>query len=135
MGVVIPIDEVREKIISAVENMKKQITDLTDDYQKEIELNSVAWKEYGSELCANEMVANERKIFEKIAGVQKILDLLNDFLAGKISFSETEVLRTTDHSCTLIIKEHEAIIREHENKRAQIKERLENIALLWSFLQ
>lgn len=99
-----PIDEVREKIISAVENIKKQISGFKDDY-------------------------------EKIKATQKTLDLLNDFLAGKISFLETEALSTTYRSCTLIIKEHEVIIKEHENRKAQIKERLENIALLWSFIE
>lgn len=128
-------DEVREKVISAIEIIKKQITGLECDYKVEKENNLAAWKEYGSELCANELIANESKIFEKILEAQKTLDLLNNFLAGKISFLETEALRTTDHTCTLIIKEHEAIIREHENRKAQIKERLENIALIWSFLQ
>lgn len=122
-----PTDAEKEKITIATENFKRQIAELTNDHEREKSFNLAAWNEYGSELCANEMIAKELKIFEKIMAIQTTVDLLNDFLAGKISISEEETLRTADHLCTKIIK-------EHEDRKKKIKARLENISLVKSFL-
>ncbi|MEK6826045.1 MAG: hypothetical protein AABX90_00275 [Nanoarchaeota archaeon] len=127
-------DAEKEKIVTIIENMRKQISSLWGDYKREAESNLRA-KDYGSELYTNEMIDNMDMLFEKIIVAQKTIDLLIDFLAGKISISEEETLRVTDHSCTIVIKQHEALIKEHEDRRAQIKARLERISLMKSLMK
>ncbi|KKS44398.1 hypothetical protein A2567_00765 [Candidatus Azambacteria bacterium RIFOXYD1_FULL_42_11] len=118
----------KAKIIAAIENLKKKQADLRCDLKSMEEFNLAAWAEYGSELCPNEMAADERRISDEIKEFQKIIDLLGEFLAGHIKLSEEADLRISDNLCVVEI-------RMYEDRRAEIKARLEKISLIKSFLQ
>lgn len=122
-----PTDTEKAKIVAAIKDMEKQAADLTLELEREKEFNLAAWNEYGSELCANELIGNERRISEKIKTIKEKINLLNDFLTGKISVLEEETLRTSDRLCAIIIT-------GHEKRRAEIKTRIENIAFIKSLL-
>lgn len=102
----------RAKIITVIEDLKRQIADLIFDLKRVDEFNLAAWTEHGDEIAEH----------------QKTIDLLGEFLAGHISLSEEVDLRISDNLCVVLI-------REYEGRRAEIKARLEKISLIKSFLE
>ena len=57
------------KILVKINELQKEKTELERKLREEKDFNIAAWKEYGSELCANSMIANEAVIAKKIADV------------------------------------------------------------------
>ena len=107
-----PTETEKAKIIAAIEDLKRQIADLIFDLKRVDEFNLAAWAEYGDEIAEH----------------QKTIDLLNEFLAGHIGLSEEVDLRTSDNLCAVQI-------RMYEDRRTEIKARLEKIFLIKSFLR
>lgn len=73
-----------QKIVREIDKLKEEKARLEEELRAKAEFNRAAWQEYGSELCANEMVRNLDKIREKIAAVEKKIKLLVRYLDGCI---------------------------------------------------
>ena len=95
--------------------------------REEKDFNIAAWKEYGSELCANSMIENEAVIAKKIANISEKIHILEQYINGAFSVSE----RTQLYELTMDIDE---AIKKLEAKKLKFRESLDKFILLNALL-
>ena len=128
MGEQIMLLETRKvKILVKINELQKEKTELERKLREEKDFNIAAWKEYGSELCANSMIANEAVIAKKIADVAEKIHILEQYLTGAFSASG----RTQLYKLTVATDE---AIKELEAKRLKLQESLSKFVLLDALL-
>ena len=57
--------------------LRQKEAELAEELRKMEEFHKAAWEQYGSELCAGEMLDNERKVVKNIERNKKLLDYFN----------------------------------------------------------
>ncbi len=87
------LDKIKEaKVVLKLKELKDESENLASAHSSKVSSNTAAWKEYGSELCAGDMIKQENKILEEKEDVDDDIDLLEKVLAGMEDFSKVERL-------------------------------------------
>ncbi|MBI2446810.1 MAG: hypothetical protein HYV51_03290 [Parcubacteria group bacterium] len=117
----------KARILVKIDALRTEKTELEHKLQEEKDFNVAAWNQYGSELCSKSMVAKEMAIDERIADVEKKINILEQYLVGAFSASErTQIFKlkmTTDEA-----------IKELEAKKLKLQESLDKFILLEALL-
>ncbi len=71
-----------------VKELEREIERLRGELRSKESFHSAAWAEYGSELCAGEMIGEELKIAGDIMEIERKTDLLRKFVQGTLDISE-----------------------------------------------
>lgn len=103
-----------------IKELEKEILVLERLLRSKESFNSAAWAEYGSELCAGEMVGNEQKIRLKISSAKGKVALLMNFIKGNVDISEEDYLQGE-------YRRHDQEIARLKGLQASIDVRLEAI--------
>ncbi len=74
----------KEKIGQKIAQLKKAREEAEARLASERSFNISAWNEYGSELCAGEMIKNERELERAIRALSGDIDLLQQGLDGAV---------------------------------------------------
>jgi len=102
-----------EKILTKIIELEKKKSDLNQKLQSLISSNSSAWNTYGSELCAGSMMAEEKNLSDKIAEVDRNIDILTSFFDGEFILTEETILKKKleiiENSKATLKKEEDAI--------------------------
>lgn len=67
-----------------IKELEQEARLLQGELSSEVSFNMAAWNEYGSELCAGEMIRKESEIRARIARVESKISLLCRFIGDKI---------------------------------------------------
>jgi len=82
---------------TAAENKIKELermrTNLNEQLSSKQSFNLAAWSEYGSELCAGEMIRDEQEISNRISEIVNKIALLRKFIQGELDVSAEEKLK------------------------------------------
>jgi len=100
--------QVIERVEGDLKTTRQELTDKCSFHQ-------AAWQEYGSELCAGGMMAEEREIEKKIRALESDLSLLyrygDDLLDKTLSAEDARRLAEIDAAAAALAEERKQIIK------------------------
>ena len=106
----------RARITLKLDELKKEKAALGKKLESQQVFHSAAWEQYGSELCAGEMLNDDRHLAEEILEVERKIVLLQNLDQGLNIAARELALRNQfaeiDHSAKELEKEKAITVRE-----------------------
>ncbi|MDO8523037.1 MAG: hypothetical protein Q7S12_01985 [bacterium] len=114
---------INQKIAREIERLKEEKARFEKKLKAKKEFNKSAWNEYGSELCAASLERAESDIQTSINRVSNHINLLTEYLEGKIDLEKTKILSKK-------IKDINDEIQKLETKKSALRKELDKLGLV-----